>query len=272
MHAGNADNQFSGSIAELYEAQLVPLIFAPYADDMAHRVAARKPRRVLEIAAGTGVVTRAMAMSLPPDVDIVATDLNQPMLDQAVRLGTWRPVQWRQADAMHLPFDDASFDLVLCQFGAMFFPDKARAFAQARRVLRAGGALIFSVWDRIEENDFADVITSALQALYPQDPPRFLARTPHGYHDDGLIAADLERAGFESAPMFDTLAARSKAASAGAPAIAYCQGTPLRNEIVARGTPGLVEATTAAARAIAARFGAGAVDGAIRAHIVSVDR
>jgi len=178
MGVPHGDSAFGGSIPERYEAYLVPLIFEPYAADLAGRIAPRSGTRVLEVAAGTGVATRALAATLPEDVAIVATDLNQPMLDHAAALGTRRPVEWRRADALQLPFPDATFDAVVCQFGAMFFPDKPRAFAEARRVLRAGGTFIFSVWDRLEENAFADAVTTALAALFPADPPRILARTP----------------------------------------------------------------------------------------------
>jgi ubiquinone/menaquinone biosynthesis C-methylase UbiE len=136
---------------------------------------------VLEIAAGTGVVTRALASVLPDSVSIVATDLNQPMLDHASAVGTKRVVKWRQADAVQLPFEDRTFDAVVCQFGVMFFSEKSRAYSEARRVLRPGGVFIFNVWDRIEENEFADTVTAALELLFPEDPPHFLARTPHGY-------------------------------------------------------------------------------------------
>src|SRR5512132_3754478 len=156
MTRNATDKLFAGSIPKLYESHLVPLIFQPYAVDIAQRLASRSPTRVLEIAAGTGVVTRAMASVLPDGTTIVATDLNQAMLDQAIATGTDRPVEWRQADAMQLPFADAEFDAVICQFGVMFFPEKAKAFSEARRVLRPGGVFIFNVWDRIEENEFAD--------------------------------------------------------------------------------------------------------------------
>ncbi len=271
MNASGSDTAFAGSIPEFYDHYLVPLIFEPYAADLARRVVTLGPTRVLEIAAGTGVVTRAMAKALPVHVDVVATDLNPPMLDYAAAVGTQRPVRWQQADAMRLPFDDAGFDVVVCQFGAMFFPDKARAFAEARRVLRRGGVLLFNVWDRIEENEFADVATTALAGLYPADPPRFMARTPHGYFDRAAIARDLAHAGFDTAPRIETVAARSRAESARVPAVAYCQGTPLRNEIEARAGAGLAAATSACADAIAARFGAGPVDGKIQAHVVTAE-
>ena len=255
----------------LYDTYMVPLIFEPYATDLANRLVSRPVTRVLEIAAGTGVVTRALAAALPDKVSIVATDLNQAMLDQASAVGTKRAVEWRQADAMQLPFPDGTFDAVVCQFGVMFFPDKSKAFSQARRVLRPGGVFIFNVWDRIEENEFADTVTTALASAFPKDPPRFMARTPHGYHDRRTVERDLASGGFTAPPQIDTMAARSRAASARIPAIAYCQGTPLRNEIEARDASRLGEATDIAAEAIGKRFGPGAVDGKIQAHIVTIE-
>ena len=270
MPASDSDKVFHGSVAKLYQTLMVPLIFEPYAADLARRLSGVSAARVLEIAAGTGVATRALAAALPGAAAIVATDLNQAMLDEAAAVGTARPVEWRQADAMQLPFGDESFDAVVCQFGFMFLPDKPKGFSEARRVLRGGGVLIFSVWDRIEENEFADSVTRAVETLFPGDPPRFLARTPHGYHDREAIRRDLAAGGFAAAPLIDTVAARSRAASPDIPAAGYCQGTPLRNEIEARDPAKLAEATAAASRAIAARFGGGAVDGKIQAHIVTV--
>lgn len=265
------DKVFSGSIPRLYETHLVPLIFEPYAADLANRLHSRSVTRVLEIAAGTGVATRSLAAVLPDNVSIVATDLNQPMLDHAAAIGTKRPVDWRQADAMQLPFRDGMFDAVVCQFGVMFFPEKSKAFSEARRVLRPGGVFIFSVWDRIEENEFADTVTTALESVFPEDPPRFLARTPHGYHDHSIIARDLANGGFTASPETRPVAACSRASSSRDPAVAYCQGTPLRNEIEARDPARLAEATDIAAEAIAQKFGRDAVDAKIQAHIVTVE-
>jgi len=272
MSSYDSDKGFAGSIPELYDTHLVPLIFEPYATDLAARLVSRPPARVLEIAAGTGVVTRALATGLPEAVSIVATDLNQSMLDQAAARGTKRPVTWRQADVMDLPFADGAFDAVVCQFGAMFFPDKAGAYAEVRRVLRSGGLFVFNVWDRIQENEFADTVTTALEALFPHNPPRFLARTPHGYHDQETIKRDLAAGGFTASPAIATLTARSRAASCERPAVAYCQGTPLRNEIEARDASRLTEATAIAAEAIANRFGRERVDGKIQAHVVTIAR
>ncbi|MDB5824720.1 MAG: SAM-dependent methyltransferase [Herminiimonas sp.] len=272
MDSLNNDSAFAGSIPHLYERYMVPLIFEPYAADLAERISRRRAESVLEIAAGTGVVTRRLASTLPLEARIVATDLNQTMLDHAAALGTMRPVEWRQADAMHLPFTDEMFDVVVCQFGAMFFPDKSKAFSEARRMLRPGGQFLFNVWDRIETNEFADLVTNALGTVFSNDPPRFLARVPHGYHDLSEITSDLKGGGFSKHPSFVTMSELSRADSARIPAIAYCHGTPLRNEIEARDTLRLAEATDAAANAIASRFGPGAVCGKIQAHIIAIER
>jgi SAM-dependent methyltransferase len=160
---------------------------------------------------------------------------------------------------------------VVCQFGAMFFPDKVAGYKEALRVLKPGGHFMFNVWDRISENDFADVVTQALADVFPDDPPRFMARTPHGYHDVDQIRADLKAAGFTNVSV-DPVDARSKAPSARDPAVAYCQGTPLRNEIEARDASRMEEATSKAAQALARRFGNGAVDGRIRAFVITAPR
>ena len=272
QHMSDADSVFAGSVPKLYETLLVPLIFEPYAQDLKDRIASMRASRILEIAAGTGVVTRALTTIANDRMSIVATDLNQAMLDQAAAVGTARPVKWQQADAMALPFPDGGFDAVVCQFGAMFFPDKAKAYSEARRMLAPGGVFVFNVWDRISENEFADTITTALEAVFPEDPPRFLARTPHGYHDRSAIERDLAGGGFAGTARIATVAARSRASSARLPAIAYCQGTPLRNEIEARDASRLGEATDVAAAAIERRFGTQSVDGKIQAHIVVVER
>ena len=271
MKDSDPDLAFEGSIPELYDRLLVPLIFEVYAADIATRVASLRTGSLLEVAAGTGAVTREISARLPDTVQVTATDLNQAMLDHAAAIGTTRPVTWQQADVMKLPFPECSFDAVVCQFGVMFFPDRARAFAEIRRVLRPGGVLLFNVWDRIEENDFARIVTEAVGELFPDDPPRFLARVPHGYHDGARIQDDLAAAGFAIPARVDTLEARSRAVSPRIPAVAYCQGSPLRNEIVARDPTGLESTTAYAADAIARRCGSGDVDGRIRAHVVSVE-
>ncbi|MFT3956052.1 MAG: methyltransferase domain-containing protein [Piscinibacter sp.] len=262
------DKVFAGAIPKAYDTLMVPLIFEAYASDMAERVAAFSPGAVLETAAGSGVVTRALAPKLGAGARYVVTDLNQPMLDHAAaRQGADARIEWRQADALQLPFEAASFDVVCCQFGAMFFPDRIAGYAEARRVLRPGGRFVFNVWDRIEENDFADDVTNAVATLFPDDPPRFLARTPHGYHDVARIREELRRAGFADITI-ETRAAVSRAPSAAAAATAYCHGTPLRNEVESRDASLLPLAIERATQAIARRHGSGLVAGKIQAHVI----
>lgn len=261
------DKTFAGSVPENYDRYMVPLIFQPYAEDVARRAAFLSPDAVLEVAAGTGVVTRALASKLPAAASYIVTDLNPPMLHYAESRQPFDSrIQWRQADALALPFEDATFDLVCCQFGAMFFPDRVAGYREARRVLKPGGHFIFSVWDRIEENIFADDVTKALAELFPDDPPRFLERIPHGYHDWALIRSDVERAGFSHVTI-ETKAEQSRASSPRIPAVAYCQGTPVRNEIEARGGE-LESATDHAEAAIAKRHGITDIAAKMQAHIV----
>jgi SAM-dependent methyltransferase len=264
-------DRFVGSVPALYDALLVPMIFAPYAADLAERVQRRSPSTLLELAAGTGAVTRALAERLPGTASLVATDLSQPMLDRAARIGTRRPVTWQQADAMHLPFSGATFEAVVCQFGVMFFPDRAHAYREVRAVLRPGGAFVFNTWDRIEANEFAETVERALGELYPEAPPRFMSRTPHGYFDPRTVKDDLARAGFGDTATISPLAARARAESARIVAEAYCQGTPLRAELEARGPNELARATDASEAALSRRFGGGAVEGALNALVVEVN-
>jgi len=261
------DKLFAGSIPDIYDGRLVPLIFEHYARDLAERVAATSPQHVLEIAAGTGALTSAITARLPAQSRIVATDLNQPMLDcAATRSDLKDRISWRQADALALPFEDQSFDVVACQFGVMFFPDKVKGYSEARRVLRPRGHFVFNVWDRISENEFADTVNDAVAALLPDETPAFLVRTPHGYCDVGKIRAQLTAAGFSDVAI-ETVDHVSRAASPQDAAVALCQGSPLRNEIEARGAS-LDAATNAAAAALAQRFGNGPIAGRIRAHII----
>jgi ubiquinone/menaquinone biosynthesis C-methylase UbiE len=260
------DTVFSGSIPALYDRYLGPLLFEPYAQDLAKRLSALNAERVLETAAGTGIVTRALERSLSPRGSIVATDLNQPMLDHAAARVSSSRVSWQKADAQALPFSDGAFDAVVCQFGVMFFPDKQKAYREVRRVLKPGGHFIFNVWDRLEHNEFADLVTAAVADIFASDPPRFLARTPYGYHEQQAVITEVRSAGFTNFAV-ETLTRRSVAPSGRDASIGFCQGTPLRNEIEARGANRLAEATEAAAERISARFGNGTVDGMMQAHV-----
>ena len=188
---------FSGSIPEHYDEQLGPVIFAPYAEDLARRVARRvKSGRLLEIACGTGVLTRRLDDSLKKPVAIVATDLNADMVARARSRGPPSTrIEWQTADAMSLPFPDGAFDAVACQFGWMFFPDKAAAFREARRVLREGGTLDLSVWCRIEDNPIARITHAKIGSFFQEQPPEFY-RVPCSYHDADAIAAHLGESRF----------------------------------------------------------------------------
>lgn len=268
MTANETDKAFTGSIPDIYDEYLVPLIFAPYAADLSRRLVAFDPGRVLEIAAGTGALTRAIMERLP-EVDYVATDLNQPMLDRAAAQTKGKHLAWRQADALALPFDDESFDAVVCQFGVMFFPDKVAGFKEARRVLRRGRPFLFNAWDRIGTSEIPNAVVETLAAMFPNDPPRFLERTPHGYHDPDVIRRQLGEAGFTDIAI-ELVTERSRAASAHDAAFGLCQGSPMRGEIESRGGPsGLQQATQRAADALAARFGRGPIEGGIAALVVT---
>ncbi|MBR0969855.1 MULTISPECIES: class I SAM-dependent methyltransferase [Bradyrhizobium] len=264
----STDKVFAGSIPKLYDEYLVPMIFAVYAEDLARRIAARSPSVLLEIAAGTGAVTRAVAAALPRGIRYVATDLNEPMLAVAAhRQADDDRITWRQADAMALPFGDAEFDVVCCQFGAMFFPDRIKAYGDVKRVLKGDGTFVFNVWDRIEDNSLTHDATVALGKMFPEDPPRFMVRTPHGYYDKDVIRSDLEGAGFRDI----SIETRSELAHAPSPdyaAIALCQGTPLRSEIEARDGSKLQAATDLVAEAIRARHGSGPIEGKIQAIVI----
>jgi ubiquinone/menaquinone biosynthesis C-methylase UbiE len=262
------DKLFAGSIPELYDSLLVPLIFEVYARDLAARVAGFAPRELLEIAAGTGAATCALVSQFPAQCRIVASDLNQPMLDRAAaKPALAGRVTFRQADALALPFEAGRFDAIACQFGAMFFPDRIKGYGEARRVVKPNGRLAFNVWDEIGTNAFTEAVVDAMAAMFPDDPPAFLARTPHGYHDVDRIRADVKAAGFTDISI-ETVAHVSRAASPRDPAVAFCQGTPLRAEIEARGGS-LEAATDAAAALLAKRFGNGPIEGRIQAHVIT---
>ena len=268
MTKPKSDSSFTEDVAAFYESTLVPLIFERYAEDLAGRVRALEPSSVLEVACGTGVVTRALASSLPETCTITATDLNEAMVAHAERVGTSRPVAWRQADVMALPYSDRTFDIVVCQFSAMFFPDRVAAYREVRRVLRPGGTFLFNIWNGIEDNEFANVVTKAVGTLFPEDPPLFLARTPHGHGLPSEIEGDVEASGFGrcSLSQRDDV---SPALGPEVPAIAYVLGTPLRGEIEARDPGGLERATDAATEALRARYGDGPIEGRISAVVVA---
>lgn len=262
------DAVFAGSMPALYDRYLGPLLFEPYARDLAARTADLGPGHVLETAAGTGIVTAALAQRLPSAATLVATDLNQAMVDHAGTKPALMRAELRQADALHLPFADASFDAVLCQFGVMFFPDRVAGYREAWRVLKPGGRFIFNVWDSLQHNPIPRSVVEAATARYPQNPPRFLARTPHGHHDASVIRRELGEAGFDE-PTVETVTLPSRAPSADYPAVGFCQGTPMRAEIEAVDPSGLAAATDAVAAAVRAAFGAGPIEAPMQALVIT---
>jgi ubiquinone/menaquinone biosynthesis C-methylase UbiE len=265
------DTAFTGSIPGLYDRCLGPLLFEPYAEEVARRAARLGPDRILEVAAGTGIVTDALARSLP-EAAIVATDLNPAMLDvarQRVRSGK---VSFQAADAQDLPFRDGEFDIVVCQFGVMFYPDKVKGDAEARRVLRDGGHYLLVIWDRLDRNPASQIAHDAVAALYPDNPPSFLARTPFGYADPEVIERDLRAAGF-SRIAIDTVELKSRnQANASDAAVGLVGGCPLAGEIEERDSSGLQRAIDAAARALRVLDKDGHFDSALSAYVVTATK
>jgi SAM-dependent methyltransferase len=235
---------FAGSVPETYDRFMGPIFFEPYADDLAARLPARADLRVLELACGTGILTRRLR-----GCRLLATDLNQGMLDRAA--SKLPDVAFRQADALQLPFGDASFDAVVCQFGAMFFPDKRAAFREAHRVLAPGGVFLFNVWGSLDDNLLSKVAGDTVAGFFPSNPTNFYD-LPFGYYDGEAIAAALADAGFDA--KIERVVKPSGPASARDAAVALVQGTPLLDQILAR--RGDVERITdAAEQAIRERFG-----------------
>ena len=256
----DADRLWVGSMPEAYDRFLGPVVFRPFAEDLAARVARLKPRRALELAAGTGQLTRELSRTLA-ETELIATDLNDAM----VRYGADQvpAARWERADAQQLSFPDETFDLIVCQFGVMFFPDKRAAFAEARRVLAPGGRLVFNTWDSVEKHDFSRALVAGLEQAFPADPPRFVVAVPHGYADPAAVEADLVAVGFIcEATQSVTLEGVGSAADV---ATGFCTGTPLRAEIEARAD--LEETTEFIAERMTAQLGAGPVRGRMAAYV-----
>ena len=262
--------RFTGSVPGQYDRLMVPLIFRPYALEIARRARDFEPRRILETAAGTGAVTQALHEALP-EADIVATDLNQPMLDVAAERIQSDRVRFVQADAQDLPFEESSFDLVVCQFGAMFFPDRVRGHSEARRVLKDGGHYLLAIWDRIERNELTNASQQALLDCFPDDPPLFMREGPFGYADPLRIESDLHEAGFDTVDI-ETVELRSRSPSAHDAATALCYGTPMGVEVSDR-EPGSLDRVFERVKQALLRFeGPEGVDAPMAAHIVTATR
>lgn len=265
------DSVFTGNLPRLYDRELGGVMFMPYAADIADRLKSMTSGRVLETAAGTGIVTQALAHALPPSVEIIATDLNQPMLDHAATKPGMEHVTFQQADALALPFPDQSFDVVVCQFGIMFFPDRVAGMREARRVLKPGGKFLFNVWGNLASNPVMAVTVEALAKRYPAHPNWFLERTPCGYFDPDKIQADLNAAGLPSAKM-EVVRLTGSASGPRAPALGFCQGSPMMAEIKGIDPDGLEAATDAVETAQRDKFGSGPFNVELTALVVETER
>jgi ubiquinone/menaquinone biosynthesis C-methylase UbiE len=224
---------FTGSIPPIYDRHLGPVIFAPWADDLARRLRPGARARVLEVACGTGIVTSRLLAKLPADARLVATDLNPAMIEHArTRVAADARLEWRQADALQLPFADASFDRYVCQFGIMFFPDKVEALREAARVLAPGGEVLVSTWGPLAANDFARIGHTVIASFFAKDPPSFYL-TPFGWHDVAAIRATFAAAGFADVAI-DALELPATAVSAADFATGIVHGNPIAVEIKER--------------------------------------
>ena len=261
------DNVFAGSIARLYDSVLGPFMFEPFARETASRFAGFTGE-VLEVAAGTGILTRELDRRLAAPSHITATDLNPPMLELAAARLNSRRVVWRQADALALPFESQAFDAVVCQFGIMFYPDEIAGHREAARVLRSGGRYVLSVWDDLASNPVAETVHRAAAACFPNDPPQFFARTPHGRHDTDKLRRALAEAGFPDVSV-ETVMLAAGGLTADQLAVGFCQGTPLRHEIEERDQTGLAATTQAVAQSLCERFGQGRIQSTIQAHLIT---
>lgn len=241
------DTVFAGSIPARYDRYLGPLLFEPYAAIVAQRAQALQPKRILEVAAGTGIVTAALQRALP-EAEIVATDLNPAMLEIAAGKVPSGSIQFQPADALALPFGEGEFDLVVSQFGVMFYPDKVKGNSEARRVLREGGTYLAVIWDQLDRNPVSQEMSETLADEFPEDPPRFLERAPFGYADQAQIERDLRAGGFNDIAI-EVVAATSRVDARSA-AYGMCCGSPMTAEIEERGSDALDRAVAACEHAL----------------------
>ena len=268
-----ADARFVDSVPEMYDRHLGPLLFEQYARDLATRLAASKPpmARVLEIAAGTGIVTEQLARQLPQETTIVATDLNPPMLAVAQRRlrdeTSPSRIEWREADATNLPFPDQAFDAVVCQFGVMFFPDKPRAASETLRVLVPGGLWLFNVWGSLRENAIARIAHETITSYFRDDPPQFY-QVPFSMHEEQATRELLVGAGFSDVTVVP-VRFTAEAPSAHHAAVGLVRGNPVLAAIEERGTVGADEIIEAVGAALARELGDKPMRAPMLAHVVS---
>ena len=256
---------FTHSTPSLYHRYMGPLLFEPYAKHVAKRLVVLRPNRILETAAGTGIVTRAVNKAVPK-AQIVATDINPAVVEFASQHLRSERVTFQRADAQHLPFEDESFDLILCIFGAMFFPDKVRANAEARRVLRAGGQYVLVTFDRLDRNPIPEAAGEAVASVFRENP-RYMERGPFSYTDAALVESDLRAAGFEDIKVETVQLASRVTAQEAAQGIVL--GSPFRAEIERLDPSALERALTAVTEALLPWDGK---DATMSAHIATATR
>jgi ubiquinone/menaquinone biosynthesis C-methylase UbiE len=245
---------FVGTIPANYDRYLGPLLFHGYADVMAARLEATPGTRVLETACGTGIVTERLAARLAGRGTLVATDLNAPMLAYArTKLAGAEGVTWKEADATSLPFEDRVFDAVVCQFGLMFFPDKARGIREAWRVLKPGGRVLLSVWDRLADNPAPRITHETVATFFPSDPPQFYT-VPFAMHDVGAVRRLLEAGGFEDVH-WERVDGVGESPSSSDAVRGLIEGNPIYQTIMERRPSALAEIEAAVAGKLAATLG-----------------
>jgi len=262
---------FTGKIPENYDRYLAALLFEPYAEDLVGRLSMHDGMRILEVACGTGIVTRRLVDKLAGRGTIIATDLNEAMFAHA-RKGLPRrgDATWRHADGTSLPFETRSFDAVVCQFGLMFFPDKAAGAREALRVLRPGGVYVFSVWDSLDVNPVQRITHETVAGFFPTNPPTFYM-VPCSYHDVPTIEGLLRDAGFDSVRV-ERVAKEGKSASAADAAIGLIQGNPIFAEIMQRRPEALPEIEAAVAARLARELGDRPLRAPLRAVVATARR
>jgi len=255
---------FEGSIPENYDRYLGPTLFEPFAHDIVERLKSVQPKKVLEVACGTGILTRRLQECLPR-ARLVATDLNPGMIAFArPKFRNDSNVDWQEADAGELPFSDGSFDAVVCQFGLMFVPDKESGMREAFRVLNPGGVFLFNVWDSMDRNQFGAIAHKTITSFFEHDPPTFY-EIPFSFYDVDLIRGLLEKAGFKAIEKsLVTLPLRS---TSGADlAIGLVRGNPTATAIQERGVD--MEAVIQGVRQkIAEHYGDCPVEGTMQAFV-----